>query len=53
MTDWDVFHDLGYYPNVTVVDSAGSVVEGEIDYTDRNNIRLRFSEAFAGCAYLS
>lgn len=50
---WEIPHNLDFFPNITVVDSAGSVVEGEIDYIDRNNVRLRFSEAFAGHAYLS
>ena len=27
---WAITHNLGFYPNVTVVDSGGSIVEGEI-----------------------
>lgn len=50
---WDIQHNLNFYPNVTVVDSAGTIVEGEIDYTDLNNIRLTFSDSFSGKAYLS
>ena len=50
---WIIAHFLGYFPNVTVVDSAGGLVEGEIEYIDRNTVWLRFSEPFAGEAYLS
>ena len=52
-TVWNVSHSLGGYPNVTVVDSAGTRVEGEIIYVDANNITLTFSAAFSGKAYLS
>jgi hypothetical protein len=50
---WNITHNLGWYPNITVVDSAGSVVEGEIDYVDENNLILNFSSPFSGVAYLS
>jgi hypothetical protein len=50
---WNITHNLGWYPNTTVVDSAGSVVEGEIDYVDENNLILLFSYPFSGIAYLS
>lgn len=50
---WNIKHNLGFYPNVTVEDSAGTIVEGEIEYVDVNNVRLTFSAAFSGYAYLS
>lgn len=50
---WEINHNLGWYPNITVVDSAGSVVEGEIDYVSENNLTLSFSSSFSGIAYLS
>lgn len=50
---WNVSHGLGYYPSVTVVDSAGSQVVGDVNYTDRNNLTITFSAGFAGKAYLS
>lgn len=50
---WEVEHNLGKFPSVTVVDSAGSVVQGEIEYIDRNNVRVTFTGAFAGFAYLN
>jgi hypothetical protein len=46
-------HNLGFKPNVTVVDSAGTIYEGEITYTNPNSLTVSFSAAFSGKAYLS
>ena len=50
---WDITHDLDKYPSVTVVDSAGSVVMGDITYTSKSAIKITFSAAFSGKAYLN
>ena len=50
---WTVAHNLGKRPAVTVVDSAGTVVIGEVDYLDDNNVRLTFCAAFSGTAYFN
>jgi hypothetical protein len=50
---WTIVHNLNFHPNVTVVDSAGTIVEGEMSYVDRNNLILSFQSAFSGNAYLS
>ena len=50
---WNIVHNLGFYPNVTVQDSAGNIVEGEISYTNSDSLVLTFSTAFSGEAYLS
>lgn len=52
-SSWTINHNLGFYPNVTVVDSGGSIVEGEISYTNSNSLTVTFSSAFSGKAYLS
>lgn len=52
-TTWIVNHTLGFYPNVTVVDSAGTVVNGGVEYLSITQIRLTFSAPFSGKAYLS
>ena len=52
-TVWTITHALGYLPNVTVVDSAGSVVEGAIVYNSISQITVTFSVPFAGKAYLT
>jgi len=51
--NWVVAHNLGFNPNVAVVDSAGTSVEGDITYTNVNSLTLHFSAAFSGVAYLS
>ena len=50
---WEIEHNLDKYPAVTVVDSGGSVVIGEIVYIDKNNVRITFTSAFSGKAYFN
>lgn len=50
---WEIKHNLNKYPSVTVVDSADSIVIGDVTYIDENNVRLTFSGAFSGKAYLN
>lgn len=50
---WTISHNLTFHPNVTVVDSGGSVVEGEISYPNPATVLLTFAAAFSGTAYLS
>lgn len=50
---WYVEHGLNKYPSITVVDSAGSVVVGEVKYLDMNNVIISFSAEFGGKAYIN
>jgi hypothetical protein len=50
---WNIVHGLNFTPNITVVDSGGTVVEGSYNYPDANTVVLSFSSAFSGKAYLS
>lgn len=50
---WTITHSLRRYPSVTVVDSAGSVVVGDVLYTSKDQIILTFQGAFSGTAYLN
>ena len=52
-TTWNIQHNLGKFPSITVIDSGNTVVNGEYTYTDNNNVVLNFSAAFAGKAYLN
>lgn len=52
-SQWLVDHGMGKYPSVTVVDSAGDQVEGDVEYVDTSSLRIVFSAAFAGRAYLN
>jgi hypothetical protein len=47
---WNVAHNLGKIPAVTVIDSAGTEVEGEVNVIDNNNCQLIFSAPFTGTA---
>ena len=50
---WLVVHNLGFKPNVTIQDSAGTIYEGEISYTNLDSLTVTFSSAFSGKAFLS
>jgi|TARA_R110000744_G_scaffold152260_2_gene266246 hypothetical protein len=50
---WTVVHNLGKYPAVSVVDTGGTVVVGEITYISNNEIEILFQAAFGGKAYLN
>lgn len=50
---WTITHNLGYNPNATVLDSAGTTVEGSLSYPSTSTMTITFSASFAGYAYLS
>lgn len=50
---WVINHNMRKQPSVTVKDSAGSTVIGEVEYNDFNNLTITFSGAFSGEAYLN
>jgi hypothetical protein len=52
-TAWVIAHGLGYRPAVTVEDSAGSVVTGDVAYVDDDTLTVSFASAFGGYANLS
>jgi hypothetical protein len=49
----EIVHNMGYYPNVTIKNSAGDIVETGIDYNSINKITLTMAQPFGGIAYLS
>lgn len=50
---WSITHNLGFYPNVTTLDSAGTTIEGSITFVSTNALTITFSVALTGTAYLS
>ena len=50
---WDVVHGLPFVPSVTVVDSAGTVVGGNVLIISSTHLQIAFSAPFSGTAYLS
>ena len=50
---WVIEHNLNKYPSVSVVDSAGSLVEGGVEYNSANTLTVSFVGGFSGKAYLN
>ncbi|MCM8710546.1 siphovirus ReqiPepy6 Gp37-like family protein [Clostridium sp. SYSU_GA19001] len=50
---WNINHNLNKRPSVTIIDSSGNTVIGDVQYIDENNVKITFSSAFAGNAYLN
>lgn len=50
---WNVVHNLGFFPSVTIVDSSGNEVIGDVQYQDAYTVIVTFGAAFGGKAYLS
>lgn len=49
---WIIDHELGGFPTVTVIDSSGDLVFGQVNYPDTSTVRVSFSAPLAGYAYL-
>lgn len=50
---WVVTHDLGGQPSVTVVDSANTVVFGDVTYVSGEVVKIDFSSTFSGFVFLT
>lgn len=50
---WTIAHTLNKYPSVTIIDSGGTEVIGNINYTDTSTITVTFASAFSGKAILN
>lgn len=51
--EWTIFHNLEKFPSVTIVDSSGNVVLGNVRYIDNMSILLTFTAPFSGRAYIN
>lgn len=45
-------HNLGRYPQVSIADIEGNIVEADVKYIDDRNIQILFTPAFKGHVYL-
>ena len=52
-TTWIINHNLGKKPSTTVIDTANTEVEGQVEYVDNNNIIIFFNSSFSGTATLN
>lgn len=50
---WEVHHNLGYHPAVTVIDSAGTEWDCAVTRVDDNTLIIEMAYAFSGKAYCS
>ena len=50
---WTITHGMGKYPSVSVVDSAGTAVVGDVQYLDEDSLTVSFTAPFIGTAYLN
>lgn len=50
---WVINHNLSFQPSVQVVDSAGTTIEGVVNYNSSTQLQIEFSNAVSGTAYLS
>jgi hypothetical protein len=50
---WQITHNLGKYPSVTIVDTANSVIYGEVRYVDLNNVTITFASSVTGRAHIN
>ena len=52
-TTWNITHNLGKKPSVTVVTDTDTVVIGDVQYTNDNQLTITLSSANSGKAYLN
>jgi len=52
-TTWTIVHNLSFYPNVTIYNTADDQVEGSVIHTNSTTLVITFSSALAGKAHLS
>jgi len=50
---WVINHNLNKFPNVVVIDSAGSQAIGAVTHNSKNQLTLSFSASFSGVAHLN
>ena len=50
---WTIYHNLNFYPNVTVLNDSNQIIEADIQYLDANSVRIVMNASTSGKAYLS
>ena len=53
LATWDIVHNLGKMPSITIINSANELSFGNIEYIDNNRLRINFSAAISGKAILN
>ena len=50
---WNITHNLGKFPSVSVVDTADQLMYGNTEYFNQNSLTITFRAPFSGKAYLN
>lgn len=50
---WVIEHNLGKYPSVSLVDSAGTQFDADVEYNSENICTVRMNGATTGKAFLN
>jgi hypothetical protein len=53
LATWNITHNLGKFPSVTIVDSSNNQVFADVQHTDVNSLVIQFATPFAGKAILN
>jgi hypothetical protein len=53
LSTWTILHNMGKRPAVTVIDTSGNVITGQVVYNSDHQITIYFSPAVAGTVYLN
>jgi hypothetical protein len=52
-SQWTINHNLGFFPNITVLDNQNRLLEVHIEYLNTNAARIVMNSACSGVAYLT
>ena len=53
LSTWTILHNMGKRPAVTVIDTSGNVITGQVVYNSDQQITIYFTPAVAGTVYLN
>jgi hypothetical protein len=53
LSTWTILHNMGKRPAVTVIDTSGNVITGQVVYNSDHQITIYFTPAVAGTVYLN
>ena len=51
--EWTINHNLGFFPNVTVMDNSNRILETDLQYLNVNSVKIIMNSAMSGTAYLT
>ncbi len=52
-TNWNITHNLGKFPSATIVDSANTVIQAQINHISINSLDIVFNNSTSGKAYIN